>query len=77
MFLAHPGHEFWPDDVTLPDRQRIQTARLLDSVQVTDSYRRAWAAQSGKLATFDQQLVTDVVVNGARSLHQIGSLRTA
>ena len=71
-FLAHPGHEFWPDDVTLMDRERVHAARLLDSAQVTDSYLLALAAaHNGKLATFDRQLVTDAVVNGSQALHLI------
>jgi len=71
-FLAHPGHEFWPDDVTLMDRERVHAARLLDSAQVTDSYLLALAAaHNGKLATFDGQLVTAAVVNGSQALHLI------
>lgn len=71
-FLGHPGHEFWSDDVTLFDRRRVHAARLLDSAQVTDSYLLALAvAHGGKLATFDRQLVTDAVVNGAQALHVI------
>ncbi len=71
-FLAHPGHAFWPDAVTLLDRQRVDAARLLDSAQVTDSYLLALAAShGGKLATFDRQLVADAVMNGQRSLHLI------
>ncbi len=71
-FLAHPGHEFWPDNVTLLDRQHVDAARLLDSAQVTDSYLLALAAsQSGKLATFDRKLVADAVINGWQSLHFI------
>ncbi|MFP5231155.1 MAG: TA system VapC family ribonuclease toxin [Acidobacteriota bacterium] len=71
-FLAHPGHEFWPDAVTLLDRQRVDAARLLDSAQVTDSYLLALAAShGGKLATFDRQLVADAVMNGQQSLHLI------
>jgi hypothetical protein len=71
-FLAHPGHEFWPDDVTLMDRERVHAARLLDSAQVTDSYLLALAAaHKGKLATFDRQLVTAAVVNGSQALQLI------
>lgn len=69
---ALPGHEFWPDDITLLDRQRIHSARLLDSAQVTDSYLLALAsAHDGKLATFDRRLVADAVVNGSKALHLI------
>jgi toxin-antitoxin system PIN domain toxin len=72
ILLAHPGHEFWPDRVTLFDRQHVSTARLLDSAQVTDSYLLALAAtHGGKLATFDRQLVTDAVVDGAQSRYLI------
>jgi toxin-antitoxin system PIN domain toxin len=68
-----PGHEFWPDDLTLFDRQRIDPARLLDSGQVTDTYLLALAcAHGGQLATFDGRLVTDAVVNGFAALHRIG-----
>ena len=71
-FLAHPGHEFWPDDVTLIDCERVHAARLLDSAQVTDSYLLALAAaHNGKLATFDRQIVTAAVVNGSQALHLI------
>jgi toxin-antitoxin system PIN domain toxin len=67
------GHEFWPDDVTLFHTQLVDTARLLDSAQVTDTYLLALAiAHGGKLATFDRHLVTDAVVNGATALHLIG-----
>jgi toxin-antitoxin system PIN domain toxin len=66
------GHEHWPDDVSLFDGQLVDTARLLDSAQVTDTYLLALArAHGGKLATFDRHLVTDAVVNGASALHLI------
>jgi toxin-antitoxin system PIN domain toxin len=69
---ALPGYEFWPDDLTLFDDKRIHSARLLDSVQVTDSYLLALAfAHGGKLATFDRRMVTSAVVNGARAIHLI------
>jgi predicted nucleic acid-binding protein len=57
---------------TLLDNLRVHAERLLSSAQVTDSYLLALAAaRGGKLATFDRQLVTDAVVNGAQSLHLI------
>jgi uncharacterized protein len=59
-FLALSGHEFWPDDLTLFDSRRVRGDRLLHSAQVTDSYLLALAsAHGGKLATLDQDLVTD------------------
>ena len=69
---ALPGHEFWPDDLTIFDVQRIHSDRLLDSAQVTDSYLLALAsAHGGKLATFDRRLVTSAVVNGSQAIHLI------
>lgn len=67
-----PGHVFWPDDISLLDRQHLNPARLLESAQVTDSYLLALArAHGGQLATFDQRLVTDAVIDGRHSLHLI------
>jgi toxin-antitoxin system PIN domain toxin len=63
------GHEFWPDDISLFDYRRVNSARLLNSGQVTDTYLLALAcAHGGKLATFDRQLVVDAVVNGDKAL---------
>jgi uncharacterized protein len=67
-----PGHTFWPDDISLLDKQHLKTARLLESSQVTDSYLLALArAHGGQLATFDQRLVTDAVKDGRHSLYPI------
>src|SRR6202000_2760529 len=64
-FIAEPGHTFWPGDTSLLEAARVNNDRLLDSTQVTDSYLLALAcAHQGKLATFDQRLVTNAVVNG-------------
>jgi toxin-antitoxin system PIN domain toxin len=72
VLRALGGHEFWPDDVTLFDCQRIDTARLLDAGQVTDTYLLALAcAHGGRLATFDRHLVTDAVIDGSKALHLI------
>ncbi|MGD0796982.1 MAG: TA system VapC family ribonuclease toxin [Acidobacteriaceae bacterium] len=70
---AVPGHDFWPDDISLFDRRYVESGRLLDSSQVTDSYLLALAsAHGGKLATFDLHLVTVAVVNGTQAIHFIG-----
>jgi toxin-antitoxin system PIN domain toxin len=66
---ALPGHEFWPDDITLLDSRHIDNTRLLDTAQVTDTYLLALAAaHNGKLATFDRHLVTDAVIHGPEAL---------
>lgn len=73
ILLGLGGHEFWPDDVSLLDPQRIDNTRLLDSGQVTDTYLLALArTHSGQLATFDRHLVADAVIDGSRALHLIG-----
>lgn len=70
---ALPGYAFWTDDISLLDTEKIDTARLLSSGQVTDSYLLALAcAHKGQLATFDRRLVTDAVRGGAQGLHLIG-----
>jgi hypothetical protein len=70
--LAQPGHVFWEDDISLFDPQKVNTGRLLNSRQVTDSYLLALAcAHDGQLATFDRHLVVDAVVGGSRGLHVI------
>jgi toxin-antitoxin system PIN domain toxin len=72
VLCALPGHDFWPDDITLLDSTNVDGGRLLDSAQVTDSYLLALAsAHGGQLATFDQRLVADAVVNGPQALHLI------
>jgi toxin-antitoxin system PIN domain toxin len=69
---ALPGHRFWPDDISLVDASRVDTARLLHFAQVTDSYLLALAhAHGGRLATFDRKLVVDAVRGGALSLRVI------
>ena len=72
ILRALGGHEFWPDDITLFDSQRVESARLLDSGQVTDTYLLALAtAHGGQLATFDRHLVTEAVIDGSKALHLI------
>ena len=72
-FRQLSGHEFWSDDLSLLDREHVNSACLLDSTQVTDSYLLALArAHNGQLATFDRRLVTDAVIKGAQALHLIG-----
>lgn len=72
VFFSVKGHEFWPDDVTLLDPARVDTTRLLDSTQITDSYLLALArAHKGELATFDRHLVANAVAGGPGALHLI------
>ena len=69
-----PGHVFWPDDVSLRDAARFDSARLLTVAQITDSYLLALAAANGgMLATLDRRLSTRAVRDGAKSLRLIGA----
>ena len=71
-FRKLPGHTFWPADLSLFHQEHVNTGRLLDSAQVTDTYLLALArAHEGQLATFDQRLVTDAVMHGSQALHVI------
>jgi toxin-antitoxin system PIN domain toxin len=66
------GHELWPDDVSIFDKSRFYTDRILDSAQITDSYLLALArAHGGKLATFDRHLIADAVIGGVKALYLI------
>jgi len=72
ILLALGGHEFWPDDISLFDSRRIDTTRLLDSGQVTDTYLLALArAHGAQFATFDRRLVADAVIDGSKALHLV------
>jgi toxin-antitoxin system PIN domain toxin len=51
---ALPGHEFWPDDISLPEAHSAM-ARLFGHRQVTDAYLVALAvSHDGILATLDR-----------------------
>jgi toxin-antitoxin system PIN domain toxin len=72
VFLALGGREFWPDDVSLLDPNRVDATRLLNSAQITDSYLLALAgAHGGKLATLDRHMVTAAVTDGSRAIYMI------
>lgn len=69
-----PGHVFWADAVSLVDRAVCDTSRLTTAGQVTDSYLLALAvANSGRLATFDQRLVTSAVRGGDEAVIVLGA----
>jgi toxin-antitoxin system PIN domain toxin len=60
-----PGHEFWPDGISLL-RSSVFDPKLLTSPRhVTDTYLLGLAAsRGGKLATFDQRLNRAAVKHG-------------
>ena len=66
------SHEFWRDDVSLLDPTKVDTTRLLNSTQLTDTHLLALAkSHGGQLATLDRQFVADGVVDGLPALHRI------
>jgi len=68
---SHPAHEFWPDDVSLLDRDIIDGTRVHGPKQLTDVYLLALAvARRGRLVTFDQSIPLAAVV-GAQKKHLV------
>ncbi len=69
---AMPGHQFWPDEISIADQAHIDPARLASHSQVTDSYLLALArSRGGRLATLDRRLVVSAVADGAAALELI------
>jgi toxin-antitoxin system PIN domain toxin len=55
--LREPGHEFWPDDISLMDAQIFDHGRIVGPRQITDVYLLALAVKhGGRLVTFDQAI---------------------
>lgn len=66
------GHVFWPDGISLSDKDLVDPAALATIDQITDTYLLALAVHNGgRLATFDRKLSTRAVSNGAPALHLI------
>lgn len=64
-----PGHAFWPDSISLAGSELVDPDLLSSHGRVTDSYLLALARENkGKLATMDQKLATEVVVDGNAAL---------
>ncbi len=64
-----PGHAFWPDSISLADGNFVDASLLSSHARVTDSYLLALArANSGRLATLDHRLATEVVPESRASL---------
>ncbi len=64
-----PGHAFWPDSISLAGSELVDPDLLSSHGRVTDSYLLALAREhKGKLATMDQKLATEVVVDGKAAL---------
>jgi len=69
-FRAAPGHQLWPDDISLSSARTF--SNLPASAQLTDLYLLALALKrGGKLATFDQRIDPTRLPGGAAALHLI------
>ena len=65
-----PGHQFWPDAVSLRDRLRFE--HVPDSRHLTDYYLLGLsAARKGCLATLDLGMDASLVRGGSRALFLI------
>ena len=66
---AELDHEFWPDDISLRDRNLVNFDRVRGHNQITDLYLLALAVKhGGSLATFDQGIALSAVI-GAEPKH--------
>ncbi len=62
-----PGHDFWPDELSLMDAGVFDYRHILRSSQITDSYLLALAVRrGGRLVTLDQNISTSAVRGKAR-----------
>jgi len=61
-----PGHQFWPDDLTLADSGAVPV--LPSSEHLTDAYLLALAVRhGGRLATFDSQIDPSRIPGGRKA----------
>jgi toxin-antitoxin system PIN domain toxin len=57
-------HEFWPDDISLIDRGRVDLTRIHGPRQLTDAYLLALAvSRKGRFVTFDAGISRTAVAN--------------
>ncbi len=55
--LGHSAHQFWHDDIGLPEAMTVLQRKLVGHQQVTDAYLLALAIHhKGRLATLDRKL---------------------
>jgi hypothetical protein len=68
-----PGHQFWPDAVSLADAQVVPSLADITPKQLTDLYLLALAvSRGGRLVTLDAKIDPARVPYGSRALWQIG-----
>lgn len=68
--LAKPGHQFWPDEVSLMDVRTFPS--LPSSKHFTDLYLLALAVRhGGRFATFDEHVEASLITGGPAAYHII------
>lgn len=69
--LAEPGHEFWPDDISITEASLFDRMYILGPKQISDVYLLAIAMKNGgRLVTFDRNVPLRAV-RGAEPRHLI------
>ncbi len=69
--VTQPEHEFWADNVSLLDADRIDERRVHGVAQLTDVYLLALAvSREARLVTLDRRIATTAVI-GARPEHLV------
>jgi uncharacterized protein len=64
--LAHPAHQFWPDDLTLLQAIGGFNPKIVGHQQVTDAYLLGLAIhKKGKLVTLDRALAAILPAGGS------------
>lgn len=69
--LAQPGHEFWPDDISIAEAALFDRTHILGPKQISDVYLLALAVKNGgRFVTFDRSVPLRAV-RGAEPRHLI------
>jgi hypothetical protein len=69
--LNQPGHQFWPDDISITDASVFDHSRILGPNQITDVYLLGLAVKNGgRLVTFDRGVPISAV-RGADARHLV------
>ncbi len=64
----YPGHQFWPDGLSILDTRRTGPLEGVGSRDITDLYLLALAvSRSARLATLDTRIRSDAIPDGSRA----------
>lgn len=65
--MRDPLHQFWPDDLSIVDGERLDASRIHGPRQITDVYLLALAVKhGGRFVTFDNRVAIDAVRGAER-----------